>query len=399
MEWKNIFKILFGDTKKPAQATTWKEVGSYQSTFYGFGTDIYADDLVRSCIRALAEHSSKARARSVRQIDGKQIPGDKRLEKMIQFRPNMYMNGKDMLYKIRTRLEQDNTSFVFIQRDETGKCVGLYPVPKATQVAKEYQGRLYISFRFLTGMELVAPWEDLAVLRKDYDTSDIFGASNDPILTTLENRTTVQTGLTNAIESTANLRGILKSTKGMIDPADLKKTRDQFVTDYMSIANEGGIAALDGTTEFKPIELKPATANYKHFEEIRNNIYRYFGVNDDILMSKVSGDEYQAFYEARLEPFLLALGLELTNKIFTERERGFGNEIVFESNRMQYVSMANKLKLVQMVDRGAMTPNEWREVMNLAPIKGGDEPIRRLDTAVVDDGKKDGETDPEGGEE
>ena len=48
--------------------------------------------------------------------------------------------------------------------------------------------------------------------------------------------------------------------------------------------------------------------------------------------------------------------------------------------------MNTKLQLVQMVDRGALTPNEWREVFNLAPIKGGDEPIRRLDTAVVTKG-------------
>ena len=36
-----------------------------------------------------------------------------------------------------------------------------------------------------------------------------------------------------------------------------------------------------------------------------------------------------------------------------------------------------------MVDRGALTPNEWRAVFNLAPVPGGDAVIRRLDTAVV----------------
>ena len=36
-----------------------------------------------------------------------------------------------------------------------------------------------------------------------------------------------------------------------------------------------------------------------------------------------------------------------------------------------------------MVDRGAMLPNEWRGTMNLAPIEGGEQPIRRLDTQVV----------------
>lgn len=50
--------------------------------------------------------------------------------------------------------------------------------------------------------------------------------------------------------------------------------------------------------------------------------------------------------------------------------------------------MSTKLGLVQMVDRGAMTPNEWRTVLNLIPIEGGDKPIRRLDTALVEDKKK-----------
>ena len=39
-----------------------------------------------------------------------------------------------------------------------------------------------------------------------------------------------------------------------------------------------------------------------------------------------------------------------------------------------------------MVDRGAMTPNEWRKVLNLSPIEGGNKPIRRLDTALVSEG-------------
>jgi hypothetical protein len=107
-------------------------------------------------------------------------------------------------------------------------------------------------------------------------------------------------------------------------------------------------------------------------------------VNEKIITSQVYGDEWEAFYESCLEGFLLALGLELTNKIFTERERGFGNEVIFESNRMAYMSIKDKLALVAMVDRGAMTPNEWRMSLNMAPIEGGDVPIRRLDTVPTD---------------
>ena len=41
--------------------------------------------------------------------------------------------------------------------------------------------------------------------------------------------------------------------------------------------------------------------------------------------------------------------------------------------------------MVAMVDRGAMTPNEWRFLFNMAPVEGGDTPIRSLDTAEVTD--------------
>ena len=36
-----------------------------------------------------------------------------------------------------------------------------------------------------------------------------------------------------------------------------------------------------------------------------------------------------------------------------------------------------------MVDRGALTPNEWRETLNLSPVPDGDKPLRRLDTQTV----------------
>ena len=41
--------------------------------------------------------------------------GDKKLQRMIQYRPNMYMNGKDFLYKVRTLLEIHNIVFYLYQ--------------------------------------------------------------------------------------------------------------------------------------------------------------------------------------------------------------------------------------------------------------------------------------------
>ena len=54
------------------------------------------------------------------------------------------------------------------------------------------------------------------------------------------------------------------------------------------------------------------------------------------------------------------------------------------------------MNLVQMVDRGALTPNEWRSILSLGPIEGGDKAIRRLDTAEIN-AKKGGEKDGSNG--
>lgn len=91
----------------------------------------------------------------------------------------------------------------------------------------------------------------------------------------------------------------------------------------------------------------------------------------------------------------MALSLELTRKVFSDRERGYGNQIVYESNRIQYASTATKLAMVALVDRGALTPNEWRLIFNLSPVDGGDVPIRRLDTAQVEEPTVKGEDDGE----
>ena len=200
--------------EKPIQTqtyTSFKELGSYKSCFSLFGGDIYASDDVRDCIRALSEHTSKANPRC----------SNKDIERLLSLNPNMYMNGKDMLAKLRNYLEIKNTAFLYIERDNRNKVIGFYPVPYQSFEAVEYKNRLFIKFEFDgdATRDLVIAWEDLAILRKDYVFSDISGENNKPLLSPLDVVNTMDAGLNNAIKSTANLRGILKSTKAKIGRA------------------------------------------------------------------------------------------------------------------------------------------------------------------------------------
>ncbi len=375
MSFWDIFRPL-----KTLKTAYWRELGAYQATFSPFGSNIWNSDLVRSCVRAISEHTSKANAVSYK----------KEIARILNESPNMYMSGKDFLSKVRNWLEIKNTVFIYISRDDQGKTKEFYPIPYAEFEALEYLGGLFIKFSFANGTNrsYIFPWEDLAVLRKDYFTSDIWGDDNGAILGKLEVNHIVDEGVANAVRATANLRGILKSTKAMLSRDDINKQKEEFVADYLNLANSGGIASLDATQDFTPITMNPTVADPNTIKQLREDVYRYWGVNDDILMSKFDEDTMNAFYESRIEPFLVALSQELTRKVFTKRERELGAFIIYESNRIQYASNKTKLSLVQLVDRGIMNPNEVRQAFNLAPYPGGDKFVMRLDMAPIDDSEE-----------
>lgn len=385
-----VLQKIFGKTKIYQKLSTFQELGGFRSLFRPFGNEIYKSDLVRACIRPLAEQTATANPHS----------SDKRIERLLTYAPNQFMNGKDFLAKCRNILEVRNTLFIYIGRDRTGHPTGYYPVPYQTFEAVEYNSELFVQFHFESAAlrEMVVPWSDLAVLRKDYLFGDIAGEDNGALLPMLDVLSTSNQGVANAVKATSNLRGIVKSTKSMLDSEDTKAMRDKFVKDYLSLENSGGIAALDPTMEFIPVTMSPQVATFGQLKEFRENVYRYFGVSEEIVQSKATEEGMESFYQSRIEPFLVALSLELTRKSFTEREIAFGAFIEFAADRLQFASNRTKLNLVSLVDRGAMTPNEWRAAFNLPPLEGGDLPIRRLDTAAVDEDGTTKQSEPDAGD-
>ena len=101
----------------------------------------------------------------------------------------------------------------------------------------------------------------------------------------------------------------------------------------MDASNEGGLGGLDNTMEFHEINQKAPTIPTLQSQFLRDNVYRYYNVNENILMSKFSESEWNAFYESVIEPIALQLSLEFTFKLLTERERGFRKQdhIFFKS--------------------------------------------------------------------
>jgi HK97 family phage portal protein len=284
-----------------------------------------------------------------------------------------------------TQLDLNNNAFAYIKRDELGYATEIYPVPCTWVEVKEGQlGDIYLKFHFRNGKQMTVPYVDIIHLRQDYNMSDFFGDSPAPVLTPLMDIVyTTDQGIVKAIKNGAVIKWLLKF-KSVLKQEDIDKQVANFVNNYMNIENSNsGAAYSDPRYDAEQVEPKDYVPSDKQMQETVSRLYSFFNTNENIVKSNYDEDQWNAYYESVIEPVAMQLSGEYTRKLFSRTERGYGNKIIFEASNLQYASMATKLNLVQMVDRGALTPNEWREVMNLPPIEGGDEPIRRLDTAVI----------------
>ena len=145
------------------------------------------------------------------------------------------------------------------------------------------------------------------------------------------------------------------------------------------------------------VKADPWVVDADQMKVINDNVYRYFGVNEDILTNKAYGDAWSAFYEGGIEPWAIQFSEVMTKMLFTLREQSQGNIVMVTANRLQYMSNKDKLDVsAQLLDRGIMSINDVREIWNLPPVDGGDARIIRGEYYNADDKINDGgDTDEE----
>ena len=374
MEKKSLFSRIFGndkDTTAPATATSFKLLDNYRSVFTRYKGDFENDIEIRACVDTIARNAAKMHPKHIR--NGKDnfeiVNGN--LYRLLSKKPNELQNAFQFYYQVITDLELYNNSYIYIQRDENFKVTGLYPLSYKTITLYELDGKIYIQFKFGNSKERFVAYNNCIHLTRFTSKDGLEGGNTEPIIKTLSIKHILDEGIVNAIKTTSAIKGVVKSTQALLKPEDVKKMRDQFVDDFVKNADESGIGGLDATTSFTPINIDPKTADDNQIKLFDSKILSYFGLNENIIQSKYSEDEWNAFYESVLEPIGLQMSLEFSNKIFTPTEQYFGNEIIFESNRLQYASNKTKIELLRYANN-IMSINELREVFNLTPIEGGE---------------------------
>lgn len=378
---KLIEKLFGGNrTKYTTIQSNNFEVVERQGASFNFNDDVATSDIVKACIRPTIKAIGKLEARHI--LD--QQVQDSNLINLLH-EPNEIDSLQTLLEKLVTQLKLNNNAYAIVKRDKQNEPIAIVPVlSNDVEMVESKSGNYFIKFR-KNGEETTVPYADVIHLRQEHNTKEYFGTNPSySISDVLKAISVSDEAVEAAVTNSTRLQWLMKFNT-TLTPEDQLKAVEQFKSDYLNMQNNGGVGASDNKYELEKIKqdvLIPDTAIQK--EKIER-IYNYFGVNESIVKSDYDEDQWSAFYESEIEPLIVALSNEFTRKLFTKVERLSGNKIIFTSTGLQFASMESKLKLVEMVDRGLMTPNEVRIILNLPKVDDGDVPIRRLDTARVDD--------------
>lgn len=359
-----LFEKIFGKRQGPAQNArqTFQLLEGYNTAFHSWQGSIFESDLIRAALDAHGRHAAKLQPN----IQGSAKPN---LRSRLAIMPNEFQTWPQFLYRLAVILYVRNTAFIVPTIGEYGEANGIYTILPERWEMVEDRGTPYIRFHFRDAKRIAVELWRVGIMTRYQYKNDLFGENNEdamkPVLDLIEmQKKSIEVGVKNA----ASYRFMATSNNWNTDE-DLAKERQRF--DTYNFRDQGGGVLLFPNTykDVKQINQESYKVDADQMKLIKENVYDYFAVNEDVIQNKAFGDAWLAFYEGAVEWFAINASEVITRMLFSERERQFGNRVWFTSNRLQYMSNADKLAAIsQLADRGLMTRNELRDILNLSPL-------------------------------
>ncbi len=361
------------------------------------GRDIYTFDVVQICIDCIASECSKLQPKHIRRDpSGKMInlTGDN-INRLFKFKPNPIMTTKDFIEKTIWALYLDYNSFIYpafnIVKDARGNLsrdyTAFWPLyPTQTEWLMDNTNTLFVKFTFYNGFTCTLPYSDIVHLRKKYSVNDFMGGGksgkpeNSSLAKTVEINDILMQGTAKALTASLGIRGILKLNTTLEDD---KQKEQRLKLEQQIAESASGILTGDFKGDYQSINIDPKIIDKDTLEFIENKILRWFGVSLPILNGKYTDDEYQAFYNKTLEPIVIEMGQAYSSVLFSQQQQNFNNEIVFYQQKLELMSIQNKMAIMDgLGNRGALTNNDLLALFGIEPYPEGD--VRMVSLNYID---------------
>lgn len=357
-------------------------MNGYAPLFTQFGTDIYASDVVQQALKCIVDEIKKLNPMHVRIVDNDQVPVRASTVQTVLDNPNPLMTTAEFLEKITWLLLLNYNVFIIpTYRTWTDPNTGerrryyerLWPI-KPTQVnfIQDASERLYAQFYFESGYSTVIPYDDVIHIKYNYSINEYMGGDltgqpdHKPLLKTLQLNHALLQGVAKAMNASYAVNGIVKYAT-MLDDGQMEAALKEL--EGKLNRSESGFLPIDLKAEFIPLEHKSELVDPDTLKFIDEKILRNWGVPLPILTGDYTKDQYNAFYQKSLEPLIIAISQAFTKKVFTDRERSFGNVIKLYPKDLIFMTVEQTIEMVTLLSNtGALYENEKRAAFGLRPL-------------------------------
>lgn len=368
--------------KQPNNSTFAPTFDGYVPIYSQFGTNIYASDVVQQALKCIVDEMKKLRPIHIRYNGNDPVPVGKSTVQDVLNSPNQLMTTSEFLEKTVWLLLMNYNAFIiptyYTWTDpntgvERRYYDSLYPInPTQVDFIEDASGRLFVKFWFWNGETTTIPYDDVIHIKYNYSLSDYMGGNrfgqpdHQALLGTLELNDTLLKGIAKAMNASYAVNGIVKYNT-MLDNGATANAVKEFEKQLQN--STSGILPIDLKADFTPLPRNIQLVDEPTLKFIDEKILRNWGIPLDILTGDYTKETYEAFYQKTLEPIIMAMSQAFTKKMFTSRERSFGNEVKFYPKDLIFMTTTQKLELVNLLaPTGAIFENEKRTMFGLVPL-------------------------------
>ncbi len=374
-----LFDALF--KKQPKNSKFAPTFDGWMPIYSQFGTNIYESDVVQQALKCIVDEIKKLNPTHIRYVESDPQPVKSDIQTVLD-EPNDIMTTNEFLEKISWMLLLNYNAFVIPTyytwiddktQAETRKYVSLYPInPTQVDFIEDASGTLFVKFWFWNGETTTLRYDDVIHIRYNFSVSEYMGGdrmgqpNNKVLLNTLRTNDELLKGIGKAMKASYAVNGVVKYNT-IIDGEEVQKNLARMEQHLQN--NESGFLPLDLKAEFTPIERKTNIVDADTLKFIDEKILRNWGVPLPILTGDYTTEQYNAFYQKTLEPLIIAISQAFTKKMFTRRERAFGNQIKLYPKDLIFMSIDQTLKMIdELSPTGALFENEKRTSLGLRPL-------------------------------
>lgn len=377
MEWFNkLFK------RPPKQQRFAPTLDGFMPIYGQFGTNIYASDVVQQALKCIVDEMKKLNPTHIRYKGNDPVPvSDSSIQKVLQ-NPNQLMTTSEFIEKTVWLLLMNYNVFIIPTYytwidDRTGeerrRYEALYPI-KPTQVdfIEDASGRLFVTFYFWNGETTTIPYDDVIHIKYNYSVNQYMGGNemgqpdHKALLGTLELNDTLLKGIAKSMKASYAVNGVVKYNT-LLDDGRTEEALRELERKLQN--SESGFLPLDLKTEFTALPHNSELVDADTLKFIDEKILRNWGVPLHILQGDFTKAQYNAFYQKTLEPLIIAISQAFTKKMFTDREKAFGNRVELYPKDLIFLSVEQTLEMINILSpTGGLYENEKRVALGLKPL-------------------------------